>query len=63
MLFGKASNYFNSFVNPIGLQAIGWKFYLVYVVWLIVETLGIYLFLVETKGPSLEAIASRVDGL
>lgn len=63
MFFGKAANFVNAFVNPIGLQSIGWKFYLVYVGWLVIEILGIYLYLVETKGPSLEAIASRFDDL
>ncbi|KAJ5644257.1 uncharacterized protein N7484_006764 [Penicillium longicatenatum] len=63
MFFGKAANFVNAFVNPIGLSAIGWKYYLVYVGWLVVEVLGIYLYLVETKGPSLEAIASRFDEL
>jgi len=63
MFFSKAANFVNSFVNPIGLQAIGWKFYLVYVGWLVVDTLGIYLFLVETKGSSLEAVDSKFDDL
>lgn len=30
--FNRGSTAFNSFVNPIGLQAIQWKYYLVYVV-------------------------------
>ncbi|KAF7552854.1 hypothetical protein G7Z17_g4031 [Cylindrodendrum hubeiense] len=62
MFFGKASNFINVLVNPIGLQAIGWKFYLVYVGWLCVEITFIWKFFVETKGPSLEAIAMRFDG-
>ncbi|OQD60725.1 hypothetical protein PENPOL_c021G02655 [Penicillium polonicum] len=62
MFFGKASNFINILVNPIGLQAIGWKLYLVYVVWLCVEVVVIWKFFVETKGPSLEAIAVLFDG-
>ena len=62
MFFGKAANFINSLVNPIGLAALGWKYYFVYVGWLCVETAGVYLFFVETKGPSLEAIAERFDG-
>ncbi|KAH6869694.1 general substrate transporter [Thelonectria olida] len=62
MFFGKASNFINILVNPIGLQAIGWKFYLVYVAWLCVEIVFIWQFFVETKGPSLEAIAALFDG-
>ncbi|KAJ5351976.1 hypothetical protein N7452_000950 [Penicillium brevicompactum] len=62
MFFGKASNFINILVNPIGLQAIGWKLYLVYVAWLCVEVAVIWKFFVETKGPSLEAIAVLFDG-
>lgn len=62
MFFGKASNFINILVNPIGLQAIGWKLYLVYVAWLCVEVVVIWKFFVETKGPSLEAIAVLFDG-
>jgi hypothetical protein len=31
MFFGKAVNFLNTFVNPIGLDAIHWKYYIVYV--------------------------------
>lgn len=31
-LFSRAGSAFNQFVNPIGLDNIGWKFYIVYVV-------------------------------
>lgn len=62
MFFGKASNFINILVNPIGLQTIGWKLYLVYVGWLCVEVAVIWKFFVETKGPSLEAIAVLFDG-
>ncbi|RDW74541.1 uncharacterized protein DSM5745_07203 [Aspergillus mulundensis] len=61
MFCGKASNFVNVLVNPIGLEAIGWKYYLVYVGWLVVETVCVWFFFVETKGPSLEAIAERFD--
>ncbi|KAF2222788.1 general substrate transporter [Elsinoe ampelina] len=62
MLFGKAAIFVNALVNPIGLAAIGWRYYLVYVGWLVLECLGVWAFFVETKGPSLEAIAERFDG-
>ncbi|KAL3456426.1 general substrate transporter [Aspergillus heterothallicus] len=61
MFSGKAANFINAFVNPIGLDAIGWHYYLVYVGWLCVETAGVFFFLAETKGPTLEAIAERFD--
>ncbi|KAL3491547.1 general substrate transporter [Aspergillus germanicus] len=61
MFCGKAANFVNALVNPIGLEAIGWKYYLVYVGWLCVETVCVYFYFVETKGPSLEAIAEIFD--
>ncbi|KAK5995333.1 Lactose permease-like protein [Cladobotryum mycophilum] len=39
---------FGSYVNPIGLQDIGWKFYIYYCVW--------------TAGPTLEELAYIFDG-
>lgn len=53
---------FNQYVNPIGIDALGWKFYIVYVVVLVIECLVIYYFYVETKGPTLEEIAILFDG-
>ncbi|KAI1367890.1 hexose transporter [Xylaria arbuscula] len=51
-----------SFVNPIGLENIGWKYYLVFSV-LLVIFLGITYFLFpETKGHTLEQIAVLFDG-
>lgn len=56
-VFSRAGSAFNQFVNPIGLGNIGWKFYIVYVVWLACETLIIWFVYPETKGPTLEELA------
>ncbi|KAF4454440.1 hypothetical protein F53441_3067 [Fusarium austroafricanum] len=48
---------FNVFVNPIALSAIGWKYYIVYVVLLVSYGLVIFFFYPETKGRTLEEIA------
>lgn len=53
---------FNQYVNPIGIAALGWKFYIVYVVVLVIECLCIYFLYVETRGPALEEIAILFDG-
>lgn len=45
---------FNVFVNPIALDAIGWKYYIVFVVILIVYGFTIFFFYPETKGYTLE---------
>ncbi|PPQ98005.1 hypothetical protein CVT26_003067 [Gymnopilus dilepis] len=46
----------NTFGLPLALQQLGWKVYLLFLVWDIVEVIIIYLFVVETKGLSLEEI-------
>lgn len=52
----KAASFFNQFVNPIGMDSLGWKYYLVYVGWLLVEICVFWLLYVETKGYTLERI-------
>ncbi|EGO03759.1 hypothetical protein SERLA73DRAFT_175384 [Serpula lacrymans var. lacrymans S7.3] len=53
---------FNQYVNPIALDAMGWKYYLVYVCWLAVEFVFLYFFLIETKNRTLEETAALFDG-
>ncbi|KAF7554990.1 hypothetical protein G7Z17_g2529 [Cylindrodendrum hubeiense] len=50
----KAASFFNQFVNPIGMDNLGWKYYLVYVGWLVVEIFVFYFLYPETKGYTLE---------
>ena len=61
MFSGKSATFINILVNPIGLAALGWKYYIIYVVWLCIECAIIWKLFVETKGPSLEAIAALFD--
>lgn len=49
-------------MNPVGLQNIGWRYYLVYVAVLVVESVIAYGWFVETKGKALEEIAVIFDG-
>ncbi|PYH96481.1 general substrate transporter [Aspergillus ellipticus CBS 707.79] len=53
---------FNSFVNPIALDAIRWKYYIVYIALLILILVFIYLMYPETRGHSLESMAAIFDG-
>ncbi|KAI0035836.1 hexose transporter [Vararia minispora EC-137] len=53
---------FNQYVNPIALDAITWRYYIVYCCWLLFETVYCYLFIIETKGLSLEETAALFDG-
>ncbi|VUC30240.1 unnamed protein product [Clonostachys rosea] len=60
--FTSLSGVFNQWVNPLGLEALHWKFYFVYIAVLVIECLVIYFFFVETRGPTLEEIAVLFDG-
>lgn len=54
--------FFNTFVNPIALCSIGWKYYVVFAVILVFITLTIWFFYPETKGHTLEEMAGIFDG-
>ncbi|KAI0250199.1 general substrate transporter [Lactifluus subvellereus] len=53
---------FSQFVDPWALDAISWKFYLVYCGWLGFELVFVILFVVETRGRTLEETAALFDG-
>lgn len=57
-----ASLVFNQYVNPIALKALGWKYYTVYIAWLVFEVTFIYFYLVETRNRTLEETAALFDG-
>lgn len=61
-MFNTIALVFNAFVNSIAIEAIAWKYYLVYVVFLGVITTVVYLFYAETTGLSLEQISAVFDG-
>lgn len=51
-LFVSASLVFNQYVNPVALQKMGWKYYIVYLAWLAFELVFMYFFCVESESPS-----------
>lgn len=51
-----AGGLLNQFAWPVSLKAIGWKTYIVFVVWCAVQTAVFYFFLPETKGRTLEEL-------
>ncbi|KDQ55566.1 hypothetical protein JAAARDRAFT_195418 [Jaapia argillacea MUCL 33604] len=53
---------FNQYVNPIALQALGWKYYIVYICWIAFEMVFVFFFIVETKNRTLEETAALFDG-
>ncbi|CAG5150012.1 uncharacterized protein ALTATR162_LOCUS2519 [Alternaria atra] len=56
------ANFFNTFVNPIALEAIGWKYYFVFIVVLVAMGLTVYFYYPETRGYTLEHMAVIFDG-
>lgn len=52
----------NIFINPIALDAIKWKYYIVFIVILVGMSFMFYFFCPETRGPSLEEVAAILDG-
>ncbi|KAL7940830.1 general substrate transporter [Trichoderma barbatum] len=62
VLANKGSLFINQFCNPIALDALGWKYYCVYVGWLVLEFATVYFFFPETKGFTLEEISEIFEG-
>lgn len=61
-LFVALALIFNQYANPIGIENSGWKFYITYDVWLLVELIVVYFLFVETGKLSLEETAAVIDG-
>ncbi|KAI1461062.1 general substrate transporter [Annulohypoxylon moriforme] len=61
-LFCALALIFNQYVNPAGIASIGWKFYIVYDVWIFIELVTVYFLFVETTGEAdLEEVAAIFD--
>lgn len=56
------SLWFNQYVNPIALQDIKWKYYIVYCVFLVFEIFVVWKYYIETKEIPLEEIVKMFDG-
>ncbi|KAF7553593.1 hypothetical protein G7Z17_g3521 [Cylindrodendrum hubeiense] len=57
-----AALFFNQYINAIALDAIAWKYYIVYCVFLGFEVFIIYFFVIETRYTPMEEIAKYFDG-
>ncbi|KAF5522402.1 Lactose permease [Colletotrichum aenigma] len=54
--------FFNTFINPIALDAIQWKYYFVFVAILVAMLVTVWFTYPETRGRTLESIAWLFDG-
>lgn len=62
--YGRGAGFFATYVNPIGLERIAWKWLLVYCCWLAFELVFIYFFFPETSGRTLEELSfSKLSSL
>ncbi|PSK59280.1 High-affinity glucose transporter [Elsinoe australis] len=55
-LFLNVAMVVNTYGISVGIEKIGWRLYLVYIVWICVELVTIYFFFVETAGYTLEEL-------
>ncbi|KAJ5641448.1 hypothetical protein N7490_005448 [Penicillium lividum] len=56
-----AANIFSGYTNPVGLEAIGWKYYIVWCCVLVSNFTLIYFFYPETKKLSLEEVSQLFE--
>ncbi|CZR53195.1 related to hexose transporter protein [Phialocephala subalpina] len=59
--FGRGAGFFSTYVNPIALKAITWKYHAVYCGWIFVEICFVYFLYPETYGRTLEELASLFE--
>ncbi|KAF2849538.1 hexose transporter-like protein [Plenodomus tracheiphilus IPT5] len=55
--FGRSAAFFTTFVNPIGLNSMKWRWLITYCVWLAFEIVFIYFMFPETYGRTLEELS------
>ncbi|KAJ5776238.1 MFS sugar transporter [Penicillium nucicola] len=55
--YGRGAGFFATYVNPVGLKRLAWKWLLVYCCWLGFELVFIYFFFPETSGRTLEELS------
>lgn len=60
-LFLNVAMVVNTYGISVGIEKIGWKLYLVYIVWICVEIAVVYWFFVETAGKTLEELKGIFD--
>lgn len=54
--WSRIAGFVTQFVDPIGIEAAGWKYYIVYCVWIAFEVAFVYFLFPETSGKTLEEL-------
>ncbi|RGP81338.1 mfs sugar transporter [Fusarium longipes] len=60
-LFSRCAEFFTTFVNPIGLANISWRYFITYCCFLAFEVVFVYFFFPETFGRTLEEATFLFD--
>ncbi|KAL4802650.1 general substrate transporter [Aspergillus unguis] len=60
--YGRGATFFATYVNPIGLENIAWRWLIVYCCWLGFELFFIYFMFPETHGRTLEELSFMFEG-
>ncbi|RDX55288.1 hexose transporter [Lentinus brumalis] len=60
--WGRAAGFFNQFVNPIGINNAGWKYYISYCIFLLFEIGVVWFLFPETSNQTLEELAFLFEG-
>lgn len=55
-LFLNVAMVVNTYGISVGIERIGWKLYIVYICWIVVEIIVVFFFFVETAGKTLEEL-------
>jgi Na+/melibiose symporter-like transporter len=55
--FSRGASFATTYINPIGLENVGWKYFISYCVILVLEVAFVYFFFAETSGRTLEELA------
>ncbi|KUL87045.1 hypothetical protein ZTR_05754 [Talaromyces verruculosus] len=61
-LTGNLAGIYNSFANPVAMEKISWRYYIVWCVVIAIHFTLIFFFFPETKGMGLEEVAEIFDG-
>ncbi|KAI9574336.1 hypothetical protein HD554DRAFT_2165825 [Boletus coccyginus] len=60
--WGRGARFVTQLMDPIGIEAAGWKYYIIYCVWIAFEVAFVYFMFPETSGRTLEELTFLYEG-